>query len=178
MRLSVGFVHCSRNSQISFFSKIFIRNGSYNTIYIFKNYFTSVLVFNNIQYPNRYLKKVAIKSMKSTSITQLTLWCRQPESNCVTDLLRIQYLCRLQNKTKSSLVWNYKIKKINKKSSTILQRLKEAWEIIVKKVLAHFSPSINFWFFINSEYANCKLVYFIWFGGLLAKLFKVLSMSS
>ena len=45
--------------QISFFIKFFIKNGSYDTIHTFKNYFATVfLVFNfqiqqNKFYPNR-----------------------------------------------------------------------------------------------------------------------------
>ena len=43
----VGSVHCSRDPQISFFTKIFIKNESHSTIHIFKNYFvTMFLVFN------------------------------------------------------------------------------------------------------------------------------------
>ena len=52
----VGAVHYSRDLQTSLFSNFFIKNGSHGTIYIFKNYFTTVfLVFNfqqNKQYPN------------------------------------------------------------------------------------------------------------------------------
>ena len=36
------FVHCLRNSQTFFFSKTFIKNESHDTIYTFKNYFTTV----------------------------------------------------------------------------------------------------------------------------------------
>ena len=40
-------VHCSWVPQTSIFSQFFIKNGSYGTIYIFKNYFISVFsVFN------------------------------------------------------------------------------------------------------------------------------------
>ena len=43
-----GSVHCSRNPQISFFRKTFIKNESYDIIHIFKNYFTTVfLVFSH-----------------------------------------------------------------------------------------------------------------------------------
>ena len=38
----VGHVHCSRDLQTSFFSKTFIKNGSYGTIHTFKNYFATV----------------------------------------------------------------------------------------------------------------------------------------
>ena len=38
----VGPLHCSQNPQISFFNKIFIKNGSYGTIYTFKNYFATM----------------------------------------------------------------------------------------------------------------------------------------
>ena len=44
----VGSVHCLRDPQTSFFNKIFIKNRSYDTIHIFKNYFVkvfSVLIF-------------------------------------------------------------------------------------------------------------------------------------
>ena len=42
-----GSVHCSRDPQISFFNNFFIKNGSYGTIHIFKNYFAIVFsVFN------------------------------------------------------------------------------------------------------------------------------------
>ena len=42
MRLSVGPMHCLWDPHTSFFSKIFIKNGSHGTIHIFKNYFTTV----------------------------------------------------------------------------------------------------------------------------------------
>ena len=35
-------VHCSRVPQITLFSNFFIKNGSHNTIYTFKNYFATV----------------------------------------------------------------------------------------------------------------------------------------
>ena len=35
-------VHCSRVPQITLFSNFFIKNGSYNIIYTFKNYFATV----------------------------------------------------------------------------------------------------------------------------------------
>ena len=38
----VGPVHCSWDPQTSFFNKTFIKNGSNDTIHIFKNYFTTV----------------------------------------------------------------------------------------------------------------------------------------
>ena len=44
-----GSVYCSWNPQISHFSNFFIKNGSYDTIHTFKNYFAtmfSVLIFN------------------------------------------------------------------------------------------------------------------------------------
>ena len=40
--MNSAWVHCSWISQILLFSHFFIKNGSYNTIYIFKNYFTIV----------------------------------------------------------------------------------------------------------------------------------------
>ena len=46
----MGPVHCSRDSQTSFFSKTFIKNGSHGTIHTFKNYFATVFsVFSDIQ---------------------------------------------------------------------------------------------------------------------------------
>ena len=45
----VGPIHYSRDSQASFFTKTFIKNGSYSTIHKFKNYFVTVfLVFSKI----------------------------------------------------------------------------------------------------------------------------------
>ena len=42
------FVHCLQNPQIFFFSKIFIKNKSHNTIHVFTNYFTTVFsIFNH-----------------------------------------------------------------------------------------------------------------------------------
>ena len=42
-------VHCSRDPQISFFNKTFIKNGSHSTIHTFKNYFATVFsVFSKI----------------------------------------------------------------------------------------------------------------------------------
>ena len=53
--LSVGPVHCSQDSQTSFFNKIFIKNGSHGTIYTFKNYFVIVFsVFNKISSIQKY----------------------------------------------------------------------------------------------------------------------------
>ena len=47
MHFSVDPVHCSRDPQISFFNKIFIKNRSYDTIHTFKNYFATIfLIFN------------------------------------------------------------------------------------------------------------------------------------
>ena len=52
----VGPLYCSQDLQISFFNKIFIKNGSHDTIYIFKNYFVTMFsVFSfkqNKRYPN------------------------------------------------------------------------------------------------------------------------------
>ena len=45
----VGSVHCLRDTQIYFFNKIFIKNGSHNIIYTFKNYFATLFsVFSKI----------------------------------------------------------------------------------------------------------------------------------
>ena len=44
-----------------FFSKIFIKNESHDTIYTFKNCFATVFsVFSNKQYPNRSLKSLTM----------------------------------------------------------------------------------------------------------------------
>ena len=51
VRVSVGPVHYSWDPQSSFFNKIFIKNGSYGTIHIFKNYFATtflVSIFSKI----------------------------------------------------------------------------------------------------------------------------------
>ena len=56
LHCSIGPVHCSRDSQIFFFNKTFIKNRFYGTIHIFKNYFA--IVFSdfsfqqNMRYPN------------------------------------------------------------------------------------------------------------------------------
>ena len=56
MSKSVGPVHCSRDLQILFSAKIFIKTGSYRTIHTFKNYFVTVFsVFSNKWYLNRPL---------------------------------------------------------------------------------------------------------------------------
>ena len=39
---NLGPVHCSRDPQTHFFNKIFIKNRFHDTIYTFKNYFTTV----------------------------------------------------------------------------------------------------------------------------------------
>ena len=52
----MGHVHCSQDPQTSFFSKNFIKNGSHDTIYIFKNYLVIVFsifsFYQNKWYPN------------------------------------------------------------------------------------------------------------------------------
>ena len=48
MCLSVGSIHCLRDSQTSFSNKIFIKNRSHGTIHTFKNYFT--IIFSNFNY--------------------------------------------------------------------------------------------------------------------------------
>ena len=52
----VSPLHCSQDPQVSFFNKIFIKNGFHSTIYTFKNYFATIfLVFSfkqNKRYPN------------------------------------------------------------------------------------------------------------------------------
>ena len=47
---SVGLVHCLRDLQTSFFNKIFIKNGFYSTIHIFKNDFATVFSIFNFQF--------------------------------------------------------------------------------------------------------------------------------
>ena len=42
----MGLVQCSRESQTSFFNKIFIKNGFHGTIHIFKNYFVTDFQFS------------------------------------------------------------------------------------------------------------------------------------
>ena len=45
----VGSVHYLQDSRTLFFTKIFIKNGSYGTIHIFKNYFATIfLIFSKI----------------------------------------------------------------------------------------------------------------------------------
>ena len=53
-------IHYLRDSQITFFSKIFIKNGSHNTIHIFKNYFTTVFLVFSFQQNKRYLNTPSI----------------------------------------------------------------------------------------------------------------------
>ena len=50
----VGLVHCSRDSQSSFFNKIFIKNEFHGTIYIFKNYFTIIFLIFIFQQIKQY----------------------------------------------------------------------------------------------------------------------------
>ena len=65
LRPNLGPVHCSRDPQISFFSKIFIKNWSHGTIHTFKNDFVTVFsVFSNKQYPNRPIAKIRVLWMK------------------------------------------------------------------------------------------------------------------
>ena len=57
--ISVGPVHCSRDSQTLLFSNFFIKNGSYGIIHTFKIYFIiifSILSFNKISYIQTDLK--------------------------------------------------------------------------------------------------------------------------
>ena len=44
MTLLVGLVYCLRDPQISLFNNFFIKNGSHDTIYTFKNYFITVFL--------------------------------------------------------------------------------------------------------------------------------------
>ena len=46
----VGPVYCLRNLQTLLFSNFFIKNGSHNTIYTFKNYFTIVFSVFSFQF--------------------------------------------------------------------------------------------------------------------------------
>ena len=48
-QFSVGPMYCSWDPQTSLFSNFFIKNGSYGTIYTFKNYFTTVFSVFNFQ---------------------------------------------------------------------------------------------------------------------------------
>ena len=43
-------VHCSQVPQITLFSNFFIKNGSHNTIYTFKNYFATVFSVFSFQF--------------------------------------------------------------------------------------------------------------------------------
>ena len=58
----VGAVHYSWDLHTSLFNNFFIKNGSHDTIYIFKNYFVTVFSIFNFQqnklYPNRPLVSV------------------------------------------------------------------------------------------------------------------------
>ena len=51
----MGSVYCSRDPQISFFNKFFIKNGSYSIIHIFKNYFIIMFSIFSFQQNKRYL---------------------------------------------------------------------------------------------------------------------------
>ena len=51
---SVGPVHCSWDLQTYFFNNFFIKNGSYGTIHIFKNYFVIVFSVFSFQQNKRY----------------------------------------------------------------------------------------------------------------------------
>ena len=53
-QFSVGPMYCSWDPQTSLFSNFFIKNGSYGTIYIFKNYFTIVFSVFSFQQNKRY----------------------------------------------------------------------------------------------------------------------------
>ena len=53
--LSVGPIHYAQDPQTSFFTQTFIKNGSHDTIYTFKNYFTTVLLVFSFQQNKRYL---------------------------------------------------------------------------------------------------------------------------
>ena len=54
LHCSVGPVHCSWDSQISFFNKTFIKNRFYGTIHTFKNYFATVFSDFSFQQNKRY----------------------------------------------------------------------------------------------------------------------------
>ena len=55
----MSLMHSSRDPKTFFFNKTFIKNGSHDTIYTFKNYFATVFsVFSflkNKRYPNKPL---------------------------------------------------------------------------------------------------------------------------
>ena len=70
--------------QISLFSNFFIKNGSHDTIYTFKNYFASVFsVFSfqfqqNKSYPNRpYKFEVKRKSYRNIQALRASAKCDQ-----------------------------------------------------------------------------------------------------
>ena len=49
----MGLVHCLQDSQTFFFNKIFIKNGFYASIHIFKNYFATLFSVFNFQQNDR-----------------------------------------------------------------------------------------------------------------------------
>ena len=51
----MGLIHYAQDPQTSFFTQTFIKNGSHDTIYTFKNYFTTVLLVFSFQQNKRYL---------------------------------------------------------------------------------------------------------------------------
>ena len=51
----MGPVHYAQDSQISFFTQTFIKNGYHDTIHTFKNYFTTVFLVFNFQQNKPYL---------------------------------------------------------------------------------------------------------------------------
>ena len=61
----VGPVYCLWDPQTSFFNKIFIKNGSHDTIYIFKNYFATIFSIFSFQQNKRYPNKLLLKRKKS-----------------------------------------------------------------------------------------------------------------
>ena len=48
-QFSMGLMYCLRDSQTSLFIHFFIKNGSHDTIYTFKNYFVTIFsIFSKI----------------------------------------------------------------------------------------------------------------------------------
>jgi len=71
MCLSVDLVHCLRDPQISFLSKIFIKIESHDTIYTFKNYFTLIFLVFNFQFlvVNRIQTDISIHYHNQTDLS-------------------------------------------------------------------------------------------------------------
>ena len=78
MALFVGPVHCSLDPQTSFFTQTLIKNWSYSTIHIFKNYFATVFsVSAKISCRRHFVCGVTLGSREVAS-GPFHLWCLQP----------------------------------------------------------------------------------------------------